>query len=146
VRQDNVGVDLVSALFDGILPRDPPGRIVRGDDGTLRAVHFPHIDFGEMVATLANYQATALRIADDVPSVRPGKAPILSRSFIIALAEVYRRSTGRTPGAGKGPFARFVAQFRAALEASPKITDANVDNSVIDSIKDALGKGRKRKT
>jgi hypothetical protein len=138
VRQDNVGVDLVSPLFDGALPRDPPGQIVRDDDGTLRVVHFPNIGFAKMVTTLASYQAAALRAADDVPAVPPGKTPILPRSFIIALADVYRRSTGRKPGAGKGPFARFVVQFRAALDSSHKITDGNVDNSVIDAIKDAL--------
>jgi hypothetical protein len=144
VRQDNIGVDLVSALFDGALPRDPPGQIVH-DDGTLRVVHFSNIGFAKMVATLATYQAVALRTADDVPAVPPGKTPILPRSFIIALAEVYRRSTGRKPGAGQGPFARFVVQFRAALDFSQKITDGNVDNSVIDAIKDALRKERTRK-
>jgi hypothetical protein len=145
VRQGNVGVDLVSALFDGALPRDPPGQIVRDDDGTLRVVHFPNIGFAEMVTNLATYQAAALRAADEVPAVSPGKTPILPRSFIIALAEVYRRSTGRKPGAGKGPFARFVVQFRAALDSSHKITDGNVDNSVIDAIKDALRKERTQK-
>jgi hypothetical protein len=144
-RQDNIGVDLVSALFDGALPRDPPGQIVRDDNGTLRVVHFSNIGFAEMVATLATYQAVALRTADDVPAVPPGKTPILPRSFIIALAEVYRRSTGRKPGAGKGPFARFVVQFRAALDSSQKIADGNVDNSVIDAIKDALRKERTQK-
>jgi hypothetical protein len=144
VRQDNIGVDLVSALFDGALPRDPPGQIVH-DDGTLRVVHFSNIGFAKMVATLATYQAVALRTADDVPAVPPGKTPILPRSFIIALAEVYRRSTGRKPGAGKGPFARFVVQFRAALDFSQKITDGNVDNSAIDAIKDALRKERTQK-
>ena len=145
VRQDNVGVDLVSPLFDGALPRDPSGQIVRDDDGTLRVVHFPEIGFAEMVANLDTYQAAALRIADAVPAVPPGKTPILPRSFIIVLAEVYRRSTGRKPGAGKGPFARFVVQFRAALDTSHKITDGNVDNSVIDAIKDALRKERTQK-
>jgi hypothetical protein len=145
VRQDNVGVDLVSALFDGALQRDPPGQIVRADDGTLRVVYFPNIGFAEMVTTLATFQAAALRTADDVPAVPPGKIPILPRSFIIALAEVYRRSTGRKPGAGKGPFARFVVQFRAALEPSHKITDGYVDNSVIDAIKDTLRKERTQK-
>jgi hypothetical protein len=145
VRQDNVGVDLVSALFDGALPRDPPGQIVQDDDGTLRVVHFPNIDFAKMVNTLATYQAAALRTADDVPAVPPGKTPILPRSFIIALAEVYRRSTGRKPGAGNGPFARFVVQFRAALDTSYKTTDGNVDDSVIDAIKDALRKERTQK-
>jgi hypothetical protein len=145
VRQDNIGVDLVSTLFDGTLPRDPPGQIVRDNHGTLRAVYFPHIDFAEMVNAQATYQAAALRIADAVPAVPPGKAPILPRSFIIALAEVYQRSTGRKPGAGKVPFARFVVQFRAALESSHKITDGYVDNSVVDSIKDALRKGRTQK-
>jgi hypothetical protein len=145
VRQDNVGVDLVSALFGGALPRDPPGQIVRDDDGTLRVDYFPNIGFAEMVTTLATYKAAALRTADDVPAVPPGKTPILPRSFIIALGDVYRRSTGRKPGAGKGPFARFVVQFRAALDSSHKITDGNVDNSVLDAIKDALRKERTQK-
>jgi hypothetical protein len=33
-------------------------------------------------------------------------------------------------------------QFRAALDSSHKMTDGNVDNSVLDAIKDALRKER----
>jgi hypothetical protein len=145
-RQNNVGSELVSQLLDGVLPRDPRGQIVLGNDGSLRAVYFPEINLKEIVLNLETYQAAVLRAANDIPTRQPGKLPALPRSYIRALADVYQESTGWKPGAGSGPFYRFVAQFRAALDPSYHTTDENgderVDDSVIDAIQDALRKPR----
>jgi hypothetical protein len=156
VRQDNVGSEWISQLFDGILPHEPRGQIVRDErgrivcdeDGMPRLVMFPKTDFKQIVASLKDHQAAVLRVADDVPSRLPGPSPSLPESYIRALAEVYRDSTGRSAGRGVGPFFRFVMQFRAALDPSYKTTDESgderVDESVIDAIKDALRKPRGR--
>jgi hypothetical protein len=154
VRQDNAGGEWVSQYFDGILPREPRGEIVRDERGQIvwdenglpRLVMFVETDFKRITATLKDFQAAVLRIADDVPSRRPGRSPSLPESYIRALAEVYQEGTQRPAGRGAGRFFRFVMQFRAALDPAYKTTDesgdARVDESVVDAIKHALRKPR----
>jgi hypothetical protein len=63
----------------------------------------------------------------------------LSRGFIEGLAGVYQNSTGVKPGAGEGPFARFVYEFLTAVGRG------NIEyESVIDAIKDARARARMR--
>jgi hypothetical protein len=154
VRQDDAGSEWISQLFDGIFPREPRGQIVRDEcggivwdeDGMPRLVMFPKTDFKQIVASLKDYQAAVVRVADDVPSRRPGPSPSLPESYIRALAEVYQDGTQRPAGRGAGRFFRFVMQFRAALDPSYKTTDESgderADESVLDAIKKALRKPR----
>ena len=67
VRQDHVGSELISRLFDGTLPREPRGTIVLNDDGSLRVDRFPEIDFKEMVASLSAHQGAVRRAVQDGP-------------------------------------------------------------------------------
>ena len=138
VRQDAVGSDLISQLFDGVLPREPRGQLVIDDNGALHPEFFPEIDFKELVSRLDAYKAAVLRAALDVPTRQPGPSPVLPRSYIRALADLYGESTGREPGRGRGPFYRFVMQFRAALDPSYKTTDESGDERVDDSLRDAI--------
>jgi hypothetical protein len=146
LRQDNVGSEWISQLFDGILPREPRGEIARDEDGSLRVVYFREPDFKEIVANLKDYQAAVLRVANDVPTRPPGPSPSLPESYIRALRDAYQESTRRSAGRGVGPFLRFVMQFRAALDPSYKSTDESgderVDESLLDAIKHALRKPR----
>lgn len=141
-KQDHFGSDLFSVWFDEPL-REPRGQVTgfdRDDDGSvrIRVEYFTEIDFKEMVARLGDFQAATLRAAKDVPTTAPGPAASLPRGFIRELADVYRKSTGRKEGAGRGPFARFVMKFLTALDPSCGITD----ESLIDAIKNALRKPR----
>jgi hypothetical protein len=141
VRQDNAGAELISHLFDGTLPHDPPGQLIPSKDGSIEMVYFDRLDFEEMVPALSAYEAAVQRSANYLPSTPPGQAPFLPPTFIRALAEVYLGSTERKPGAGAGPFARFVMLFRAALDPSYEASD-DADRSVVDAVQDALRKPR----
>jgi hypothetical protein len=56
----------------------------------------------------------------------------MPRDYIEALAAVYRDKTGSKPGAGNGPFAKFVMEFLTALGRR------NIEyETVIKAIKDA---------
>jgi hypothetical protein len=145
-RRDHVGSDLFAAWFDGSA-RDPRGQIVPDADGTLRVVYFPELDLKETVATLDALKAAVLCAANDVPGTAPGRAAILPRPYIGALADAYKELTGSKPGAGVGPFARFVMQFRAALDPSYRTKDKSgperVDEGMLAAIKDALRSRRR---
>ena len=135
--QDDLGCDyLLLTLFKGALPRDPGGTIVRGEGGSLQVEYFPHLK--QIVANLQLYRAAVLRIAEDVPAA-DRKPAILPRDYISILADVYRASTGREPGSGHGPFARFLMKFRAALDPSYKAKkgDEYLDDSLVEAIKAA---------
>jgi hypothetical protein len=62
---------------------------------------------------------------------RPKGTSILPPEYIVRLAMLFRSSTGTRPGAGEGPFSRFVGVFLNAVGG--KIADS----AVIDAIKDA---------
>jgi hypothetical protein len=101
-----------------------------------RFVDFLYIEgcFEKVAISLVALETAAARAAVDVPARvgRPKATGILPRGDIEGLATAYRDSTGLKPGAGRGPFARFVLVFLAALGRT------NVqDESVIDAIKDA---------
>ena len=68
---------------------------------------------------------------------RPKGTAFLPWNYIYALAWDYRKSTGKKPGAGDGPFARFVREFLAAVGQD------NVSQKyVTDAIKDAPTQAR----
>ena len=158
VRQDNIGSELVTHLIEGILPREPRGRVVIGEDRSIGVEFYPETDFKQMVGRLKEYQAAVLRAVLDVPTRLTGPSPSLSKGFIHALQDEFEHSTGRRAGRGVGPFLRFVMQFRAALDPSYQTTDERVDESMLDAIKhaprkprlfsfsDPASKGRRRST
>lgn len=82
---------------------------------------------GELLAAL---ETISLRAADEVPTRRgrPKGTSNLPQDFIATLAITYRQSTGLKPGAGEGPFARFVWQFLTAMGRRYQL------ESVIDDI------------
>jgi hypothetical protein len=141
VRQDAVGSEMISLLFEEILPRDPPFQLVPNKDGSISAIYLGDPDFKALVSALSAYEAAVLRAAHYLPTSRSGRSPFLPPSFIRALAALYRESTGRKAGAGAGPFARFVIQFRAAVDPSYKSEDY-LDPTVIDAVVDALRQPR----
>jgi hypothetical protein len=101
-----------------------------------RFVDFLYIEreFEKVVTSLAALEAAAMRAADDVVTRRgrPKGTAILPRDYIEALAAVYRVATGSKPGAGDGPYAKFVMKFLIGLGRR------NIEyESVIDAIKDA---------
>jgi hypothetical protein len=46
---------------------------------------------------------------------RPRGSSVLSPAYIRPLADLYRKCTGLKPGAGQGPFARFVGEYLIAI-------------------------------
>lgn len=124
--QDDVGAALCTSWWEGTSEYAEAGG---------RFVDLLYIDreFEKVVASLAALETAAIRAASNVPTGRgrPKGTAILPRGYIEALAVGYRDSTGLKPGAGYGPFAKFVCQFLAAL-------GRNIEyESVIDAIKDA---------
>jgi hypothetical protein len=131
--QDDVGDDLFSAWVDGTHEHEPLARIVPNDDGSFALVRLED-EFKKVMAGIAALETAALRAADEVRT-RPGRpkgTTVLPRGYIEVLASVYQNNASEKPGAGVGPFARFVSGFLTALGRS-YITD----ESVIDAIKDA---------
>jgi hypothetical protein len=132
--RDDVGDDLFSAWCDANVRSDidptPPLTLVRLDH-----------EFEKVIASLAALETAARRAADEVPQARgrPKGSAVLSRGFIEGLAEVYRNSTGSKPGAGDGPFARFVYEFLTAIGRG-KIEY----ESLVDAIKDTKARVRTR--
>ena len=130
--QDDVGNDLFSAWCDANVRYDidptPPLTLVRIDD-----------EFEKVIASLPALEIAALRAADEIPKKdgRPRGTALLRWDFIEVLAKIYRNSTGSKPGAGDGPFARFVYEFITALGRR------NVEySSIVDAIKDTRNQAR----
>jgi hypothetical protein len=116
--QDDVGNDLFSAWCEGT--DEPLVSLVRNDDGSLTTVRMPEEMFKEAVESLATLETAALRAADEANEKRAGRGrqkgtTVLPTGFIEVLATLYRESTGAKPGAGRGPFVRFVFAFLTAL-------------------------------
>ena len=147
-KQDTLIDELYSAWCDLNISDDAV------PDGPLEIVRLPD-EFDKVLAAFLALEAAALRaLEEEAPSTKPGPAPVLPAEFILVLADVYLELTGRIPGAGQGPFYRFVMQFRAATDLSYKTEDESgderVDESMIDDIKKALrfwrrGRGRTAK-
>ena len=124
--QDDVGGALCSSWWEGTSEyAEAEGRFVD--------LLYIKREFEKAVTSLAALETAAIRAAGDVPT-RPGRpkgTAILPWDFIEALAAQYRDTTGSKPGAGDGPFAKFVMKFLSAL-------GRNIEyESVIDAIKDA---------
>jgi hypothetical protein len=98
--QDDVGTDLFKALFEG--PGEP-----------LSSVHRIANEMENVVDSLAPLETAARRAMDKVRAKRgrPAGTSVLPSDFVIALAHMYRKSTGRKRGKGNGPFARSQAEW-----------------------------------
>ncbi len=97
--------------------------------------------FEKVTESLSELEKLAAdQAADEVHkrSGRPKGTSDLPWNFIYALADDYRKSTGLRPGAGGGPFARFVHEFLKAVGQDDKSI-----GYVIDAIKDARRQARK---
>jgi hypothetical protein len=132
--QDDVGNDLFSAWCDANVRYDidptPPLTLVRIDD-----------EFEKVIASLPALEIAALRAADEITKKdgRPRGTALLRWDFVEVLAKIYRNSTESKPGAGDGPFARFVYEFITALGRR------NVEYpSIVDAIKDTRNQVRMR--
>ena len=118
--QDDVGDDLFSAWWEGT--NEPRASVVRNDDGSIALVGIADEMFKEAVAGLAALETAALRAASEAHEERtrhrgPRRGTV-PPDCIDTLAAVYRGSTGAKPGAGHGPFVRFVCAFLAAIRAN----------------------------
>ncbi len=78
---------------------------------------FRQTDFWLMMDGLSALEAMAIQVAKDANRKRgrPEGTAILPSEIILRLAGVYQGCTGLEPGAGSGPFARFVSTFLAAM-------------------------------
>ena len=125
--QSDVGNDLIAGWWEGASEyAEVEGRFVD--------LLYIEREFETVVTSLAALETAATRAADNVSTRRgrPKGTAILPRHFIEALAAVYRDTTGSKPGAGDGPFAKFVMEFLTALG------HRNIQyESAIDAIKDA---------
>ena len=124
--QDDVGDALGSSWWEGT------SECAKAEGRFVDLLYIKR-EFEKVVTSLAALETAATRAAGDVP-MRPGRpkgTAILPWDFIEALAALYRNTTGSKPGAGNGPFAKFVMKFISALGGFIE------DESVIDAIKDA---------
>ena len=125
--QSDVGDDLISGWWEGSSEyAEAEGRFVD--------LLYIEREFEKVVTSLAALETAAICAADGVPTRRgrPKGTAIMPRDYIEALAAVYRDKTGSKPGAGDGPFAKFVMEFLTALGRR------NIEyETVIDAIKDA---------
>jgi hypothetical protein len=126
--QDDVGEALFRAWRDVNVNDRDLNLDLTGPHTLVRIDH----EFEKLIANLAILEAAARGAADDVRTKdgRP-KGRFLPKGCIKVLATVYRDGTGLRPGAGDGPFAKFVMEFLTALGR-----DDIEYESVIDEIKD----------
>jgi hypothetical protein len=141
--QDEVGSALYSSWWEATESEYAEA------DGHFADVLYIKREFERVVKGLAALETAASRAADDVPPPgkgRPKGAAILSWDDIWGLGALYRESTGSIPGAGDGPFAKFVAKVLTALGCynddedegkSKRVIGAIKYESVVDAIKDA---------
>jgi hypothetical protein len=122
--EDDAGADLFYAWWGG--PSDPDA-----DGVCLDQSHFERL-FRKQVAVLANLAEAGHRAANDVRRAdgRPKGTGVFRKKFVVALAAVYRFTTDEKPGAGDGPFAKFVC---AVLDALGRYNDAE-DGRVADTL------------
>jgi hypothetical protein len=98
--------------------------------GFVDSLHIQH-EFEKALESLTALHTGAVRAASGAHKGRgrPRGSAVLPPDYIDALALVYRNSTGSKPGAGDGPFAKFVQRFLSAM--GRRVTKAHV----IDTIK-----------
>jgi hypothetical protein len=129
-KEDGVVDDLVRSIYEaangpltpGAIPKIEPSAVSHSLDVTNKSI--------EGLLILEN----AARIAAANVHRRDGRpkgTSVLPPEYIVRLAMLFRSSTGTRPGAGEGPFARFVSAFLDAVGRTI------ADSAVIDAIKNA---------
>jgi hypothetical protein len=112
--QDDVGWD----LFRGWCAEanTSPAWAVLNADGSSVLTPIAN-QFKKVMGSLTALETAASRAARDAPTKAgpPRGAGILPLDDIIALAAVYRRSTGKNPMMGAGPFAKLIEKFFIAI-------------------------------
>src|SRR5262245_8449608 len=122
----DVGDDLFSAWWE------VTGSEHAKVDGTFDPRYIEQ-KFKQVVKSLEVLEIAASYGADHVTPPKRGKPPVLSLDDFWNLAAVYRNSTSSVPGAGDGPFAKFVSEFLIATRRS----DTIAYDSLIEAIKGA---------
>jgi hypothetical protein len=122
----DVGDDLFSAWWE------VTGSEHAKVDGTFDPRYMEQ-KFKQVVKSLEVLETAASYGADHATLLKRGKPPVLSVDDFWNLAAVYRDSTSSVPGAGDGPFAKFVNEFLIATGRS----DAIAYDSLIEAIKRA---------
>jgi hypothetical protein len=122
--QNDVGDDLFSAWWEGA------GNEHAKEDGSFDP-RYMECKFKNAVKVLAVLETAASLSADRVLRPKRGRPAILPWDDIWNLAALYRGSTSSLPGAGDGPFAKFVKTVMTALGCHIEY------ESVIEAIKDA---------
>jgi len=129
-KEDGVVDDLFRSIYEaangpltpGAIPKIEPSAVSRSLDAVNKSIE------GLFVLEKAARRAAANVHRRDG---RPKGTSALPPEYIVRLAMLFRSSTGTKPGAGEGPFARFVSAFLDAVGR----TIAN--GAVIDAIKSA---------
>ena len=111
VRQDNVGSELVSHLIEGILPREPRGRMVLGEDGSLRADFYPETDFKQMIGRLKDYQPRfSAPYSMCLPGYR-GLPPVCRKATSARCGTSMSTAQGGLPGGAQDRFCVLSCNF-----------------------------------
>lgn len=124
--QSDVADDLFSAWWEGT------GSEYANADGIFDPRYMER-KFKEVLKALAVLENAASNAADCVVRPKRGKPAVLPWDDIWNLGVLYRRSTGSAPGAGDGPFAKFVMEV---LIATGRPNDIEY-SSLVEAIKDA---------
>lgn len=136
--QDDVGWD----LFRGWCAETntSPALADLNADGSSVLTPFAN-QFKKVVGGLTALEAAAHRAAGDVRTKAgpPRGTGILPMDDIIALAAVYRRSTGLNPNMGAGPFAQLAEEFLTAIGRG----DDTAQDYVVEALKYARKQARK---
>ena len=113
VMRENVGNDLFRAMCAEI--NFPLHEVVNYASSSVLTDIIDQVPTA--VKILNSVEKAAQRAIYDVHKGRghPEGPTVLPTDFIVALAMVYRRSTGSKLGSGHGPFARFTSLFLGAL-------------------------------
>jgi hypothetical protein len=129
-KKDDVINDLFKASFEATNgPFTSAANQNIGSSAISRSLNV----INKAVAGLLILETTARGAAANIhrPDGRPKGTSVLPPEYIVRLAMLFRSSTGTKPGAGEGPFARFVSAFLDAVGR------AIAESAVFDAIKDA---------
>jgi hypothetical protein len=130
--QDDVGVDLFKALAaERSITWELVVRVGKEGTSVLTGLADEMKKTVEGLTSLESAAIEAAKKARNKPG-RPKGTSVLPLEYVIALALAYRNSTGLKPGAGPGPFARFVCEFLSAVGRRNLAAE-----SVIEAIKNA---------
>jgi hypothetical protein len=144
MQHDQVCNDLFSAWFDEA--KEPLARIVRKDKRTFTLDRAPQEAFNNLVTGIAALETVALKAKTEVQREKSGKGrpkltSVLPPGHILALANVYRKTTGREPSADRDLFARLVHEFLSAVGRERHMRDQPMsERHLLEIIEDALTK------